>query len=223
MRDKPGEFVFSEQYERTHVARDVSAQPGGLARKVLDWRFIQVARNALKLADQPCLVLDLPCGVGGAWSLLAEKDNRVIIGADHSAELIAQVCAGQPAEVAKRVQPLQTSAFSIELSENSVDCIFSMDLVHRLGEADERLTMLREFHRVTRDSVILSTWVDGNLKAWRQRRGESARQPGASQPPRVIPARCLEEEFRQAGFIVQKHIDLIPLLHMWRIYILRKE
>jgi cyclopropane fatty-acyl-phospholipid synthase-like methyltransferase len=29
-------------------------------------------------------VLDLPCGAGRFWPLLAEKPNRVIIGADNS-------------------------------------------------------------------------------------------------------------------------------------------
>ncbi|KAB0784665.1 SAM-dependent methyltransferase, partial [Pseudomonas aeruginosa] len=39
----------------------------------------------------------------------------------------------------------------------------------------------------------------------------------------VLPAETVEREFRDAGFVVQKHLDFIPLYHMWRVYILRKE
>ncbi|MGP8721689.1 hypothetical protein ACT028_24700, partial [Pseudomonas aeruginosa] len=39
----------------------------------------------------------------------------------------------------------------------------------------------------------------------------------------ALPAETVEREFRDAGFVVQKHLDFIPLYHMWRVYILRKE
>jgi hypothetical protein len=49
---------------------------------------------------------------------LAEKPNRVIIGADNSAAMIETACAAQPPEVVARVRPLQTSAFAIDLPDN---------------------------------------------------------------------------------------------------------
>ncbi|EMP7455272.1 class I SAM-dependent methyltransferase, partial [Pseudomonas aeruginosa] len=159
--------------------------------------------------------------------LLAEKDNRVIIGADNSADMLAVACAGQPDGVVKRVRPLQTSAFAIDLPDSSVDNIFCMRLLHHIGEADDRRVLLREFHRVTRDSVILSLWVDGNFKAWKRRRMEARRVANGEQTGYqnrfVLPAETVEREFRDAGFVVQKHLDFIPLYHMWRVYILRKE
>lgn len=51
---------------------------------------------------------------------------------------------------------LAPSAFEIALPDNAVDGIFCMRLLHRIGEAEHRLAILREFERVTRDSVILS-------------------------------------------------------------------
>lgn len=171
-------------------------------------------------------MLDLPCGAGRFWPLLAEKDNRVIIGADNSADMLAVACAGQPDGVVKRVRPLQTSAFAIDLPDSSVDNIFCMRLLHHIGEADDRRVLLREFHRVTRDSVILSLWVDGNFKAWKRRRMEARRVANGEQTGYqnrfVLPAETVEREFRDAGFVVQKHLDFIPLYHMWRVYILRK-
>ncbi|RML42401.1 hypothetical protein APX70_03177, partial [Pseudomonas syringae pv. maculicola] len=113
-------------------------------------------------------MLDLPCGAGRFWPLLAEKPNRSIIGADNSADMLSTACASQPAEVVKRVQPLQTSAFDIDLPDNAVDSIFCMRLLHHVGQSSDRMALLREFQRVTRDSVIVSLWVDGNFKAWRR-------------------------------------------------------
>lgn len=97
----------------------------GLARRLSHKRDEQLARRALALAGEPGLVLDLPCGAGRFWPLLAEKNNRVIIGADNSQAMIDTACAAQPPEVVARVRPLQTSAFDIDLPDNSVDSIFA--------------------------------------------------------------------------------------------------
>ena len=132
----------------------------------------------------------------------------------------------QPDEVVKRVRRLQTSAFDIDLPDNAVDSIFCMRLLHHIGDARHRMALLREFHRVSRDSVIISLWVDGNFKAWKRkrlerRRGASAVQEGY-QNRFVLPVVTVEDEFRKAGFTIQKHLDFIPLYAMWRVYVLRK-
>ncbi len=43
---------------------------------------------------EPGLVLNLPCGAGRFWPMLAEKSNRVIIGADGSESMIQDRDAG---------------------------------------------------------------------------------------------------------------------------------
>jgi len=168
----------------------------------------------------------LPCGAGRFWPLLAEKNNRVIIGADNSQAMIDTACAAQPPEVVARVRPLQTSAFDIDLPDNSVDSIFCMRLFHHIGEAAHRKKILSEFQRVSRDSVILSLWVDGNFKAWRRRKLEQRRSTKAEQNHYqnrfVLPADTVEEEFRAAGFRIQERLDFLPFYAMWRVYVLRK-
>ncbi|MGS1398756.1 class I SAM-dependent methyltransferase [Pseudomonas aeruginosa] len=209
MNNPPVDLDFSHKYDREHAEAYLKKHQDGLARKLSHRRDVQLARHALKLAGQPNLVLDLPCG------------------ADNSADMLAVACVGQPDGVVKRVRPLQTSAFAIDLPDSSVDNIFCMRLLHHIGEADDRRVLLREFHRVTRDSVILSLWVDGNFKAWKRRRMEARRVANGEQTGYqnrfVLPAETVEREFRDAGFVVQKHLDFIPLYHMWRVYILRKE
>ena len=217
---------FSEKYDQQHAADYRLKHQNGWARRLSHTRDEQLARRALAIAGEPGVVLDLPCGAGRFWPLLAAKHNREIIGADNSASMLEVACVAQPAEVVKRVRRLQTSAFDIDLPDNAVDSIFCMRLLHHIGDASHRMALLREFHRVSRDSVIISLWVDGNFKAWKRKRLE--RQRGTSpvqegyQNRFVLPAVTVEAEFRKAGFTVQEHLDFIPLYAMWRVYVLRK-
>ena len=220
------ELEFSNKYDRQHAAQYLEKHQNGLWRKLSHQRDEQLARKALRLAGDPGLVLDLPCGAGRFWPLLAEKPNRHIIGADYSAGMLDIACRSQPAQVVKRVQPLQTSAFAIDLPDNAVDSIFCMRLLHHVGKSADRMALLREFHRVTRDSVIVSLWVDGNFKAWKRKRLEQRRMLRNGQESYqnrfVLPAAEVEAEFERAGFSVQKQMDFLPLYALWRVYVLRK-
>lgn len=219
---EPIKLEFSDKYDREHARNYYLKHQDGLSRRMSHLRDEQMARKALALAGDPGLVLDLPCGAGRFWPLLTEKAGRVIIGADNSEAMLHTACTMQPEEVVKRVRPLQTSAFAIDLPDNSVDSIFSMRLLHHIGEARDRAVLLKEFHRVTRDSVIVSLWVDGNFKAWKRRRTEQSRGQQGYQNRFVLPAATVEAEFKQAGFQIQQRLDFLPLYAMWRVYLLRK-
>ncbi|MGE6387272.1 class I SAM-dependent methyltransferase [Pseudomonas sp. NPDC078416] len=216
------ELDFSRKYDDEHAKKYLRKHNDGLARRLSDRRDKQLARRALALAGEPGLVLDLPCGAGRFWPVLAEKANRVIIGADNSASMVKIACESQPAEVVKRVQPLQTSAFAIEMPDNAVDSIFCMRLMHHIGKPEDRAVLLKEFHRVSRDSVIVSLWVDGNFKAWKRRRAEGSRPKHDYQNRFVLPVANVEAEFEQAGFRIQERLDFLPMYAMWRVYLLRK-
>jgi SAM-dependent methyltransferase len=112
---------------------------------------------------------------GPFLAVAGAKPSREIIGADNSASMLEVASKAQPADVVKRVRRLQTSAFEIDLPDNAVDSIFCMRLLHHIGDASHRMALLREFHRVSRDSVIISLWVDGNFKAWKRKRLEHRR------------------------------------------------
>ncbi|HKS12876.1 MAG TPA: class I SAM-dependent methyltransferase [Pseudomonas sp.] len=222
----PIKLAFSDKYDKQHAKEYLLKHQDGLARRLSHQRDEQMARRALALAGEPGLVLDLPCGAGRFWPLLAEKQNRVIIGADNSAAMLETACASQPPHVVERVKPLQTSAFAIDLPDNAVDSIFCMRLFHHIGDAAHRKTILSEFHRVSRDSVIVSLWVDGNFKAWRRKKLEQRRSARTEQPHFqnrfVLPGDTVEKEFVDAGFRIQEHLDFLPFYAMWRVYVLRK-
>lgn len=226
MANKPIELDFSRKYDREHSARYYEKHQDGFARRISNWRDQQLARRALRVAGEPREVLDLPCGAGRFWQLLAEKPDRVILAADNSADMVEVATRSQPPEVVARVRAFQTSAFAIDLGEGSVDCVFCMRLMHHISDSGHRKVMLREFHRVTRDTVILSLWVDGNYKAWKRRRLEERRaiRKGTSANANrfIVPRRVIESEFHDAGFDILDRADFLPGYAMWRVYTLRK-
>ena len=221
----PIELEFSKKYDDEHSLQYFRKHKDGLARRLSDWRDQQLARQALQIAGNPGVVLDLPCGAGRFWSLLAEQPERVILAADNSPHMLEVARRCQPEELVSRVKMFQTSAFAIDLDDGAVDCVFSMRLLHHIAEPEHRLAMLREFHRVTRDTLIVSLWVDGNYKAWKRRRLEARRAlrgPGENQNRFIVSADVVEAEFAAAGFKVLASQDFLPRYAMWRVYTLRK-
>ncbi len=225
-KPSPIELDFSRKYDFEHAQQYLHKHQDGLSRRLSHWRDVQVARRALQMADEPNLVLDLPCGAGRFWPMLCEQPNRVIFAADNSADMLTTARAAQAPEVVARVTSFRTSAFAIDLGANAVDCIFCIRLLHHIESSEHRLAILREFHRVSRDTVIVSLWVDGNYKAWKRQRLEACRAAqgrAAENQNRFVVARStLEDEFRQAGFNMLGHLDFLPGYAMWRTYVLRK-
>ncbi len=220
------ELEFSEKYDQPKSQRYLNKHRSGLSRRLSHWREEQVNRRALAMADEPNLVLDLPCGAGRFWRMLCERPNRVIMAADNSKDMLDTALAEQPPEIVARVHGFQTSAFAIDLGDNAVDCIFCIRLMHHIELSEHRVAILREFHRVSRDTLIVSLWVDGNYKAWRRRRDDARRIAlGREFKPRdrvLVSREVAESEFSQAGWRAIGHIDFVPAYAMWRTYVLRK-
>jgi ubiquinone/menaquinone biosynthesis C-methylase UbiE len=181
-----------------------------------------MARKALRIAGDPSSVLDLPCGAGRFWPLLAEKEGRAILAADYSPDMLDVARASHPESLVSRIKIFQCSAFDIKLDDESVENIFSMRLLHHIGKSSERLAMLKEYFRVARDSVCISLWVDGNYKARKRRKLEIRRGKKPSHSRVMIPRSTIEEEFEEAGFKITAHLDLLKYYSMWRLYILSK-
>lgn len=223
--DEKVHLAFSDKYDHEHASAYRQKHRQGLGRRLSSWREVQLARRALRLAGTPDHVLDLPCGAGRFWPMLMEHPSREVIGADYSAGMLDVARAAYPDYCSGRIRCLQTSAFDIDLPDNAVDCIFSMRLLHHIGEQSHRRRLLSEFHRVTRSTAVLSLWVDGNYKAWRRRRLEARRRASGEADPQnrfIIGRKQIESEFSEAGFVVLGHFDFLPGYQMWRTYVLRK-
>ncbi|AZF04314.1 class I SAM-dependent methyltransferase [Pseudomonas sp. R5-89-07] len=188
------ETEFTERYDREHARVCGATRPLGLLQRLAAWRDARLVRHALKVAGEPGLILDLACGSGRFWPVLGEHVNRVILASDSSQDMLDHARTHHPAALLKRVKTFPGSAFSIGLSANAVDCIFCLELFRHVPNTEVRLALLREFHRVSRDTVIVSV---------------NARTP-------------VEDEFRQAGFKVLNRREFLPGSTLWSVYVLGK-
>jgi SAM-dependent methyltransferase len=220
------ELEFSRKYNQQHAENYFRKHRQGIARRLSHWRETQIARQAMRLAGDPATVLDLPCGAGRFWSMLLEQPERALLAADNSKDMLEVALVRQLPAITSHVTTFQTSAFDIELPDATVDCVFCMRLLHHIGDAQHRLAMLREFHRVTRDTLVVSLWVDGNYKAWKRKKLEATRPEPERDPTRqnrfVVAKATIESEFQQAGFHIVGSFDFLPGYAMWRVYTLRK-
>ena len=205
------EHEFAERYDREHAKVCLQAQPQGFVRRLALWREKRLVRRALKVAGEPGLVLDLACGAGRFWPVLAEHGNRVILASDSSQDMLNHAQTHHPASLLARIKLFQSSVFSIDISENAVDCIFCMQLFHHVRDSDHRLAILRELHRVSRDGLILSVTL-----------GRTAEQ--GCDPLRIVVDKGeIEDQFERAGFSILKQYEVLPGCGMGSIYILRKD
>ncbi|WP_456373544.1 class I SAM-dependent methyltransferase [Thiolapillus sp.] len=229
VEEKPGELMFSSVYTQQRAERYFNKHQENLSRRLSDWREKQIARKVLEMAGNPRSVLDLPCGAGRFWPILAEAPERKLLAADYSENMLHTARKFQPAELVERFHIFQTSAFDIQLEDQAVEHIFCMRLMHHIGKAADRMRILQEFHRVSSDSVSLSLWVDGNYKGWRRRRLEAQRASGKKEFKRRFQDRfvqspaVLEKEFDEAGFHILGKVDFLPAYSHWRTYVLRRK
>ncbi|MGC5700122.1 class I SAM-dependent methyltransferase [Pseudomonas sp. NFXW11] len=208
------ELEFARRYDQEHARVCHEPRPAGLAARLALWRTVRLVRHALKVAGEPGLILDVACGAGRYWPVLAEHGNRVILAADPSQDMLNHAQTHHPASLMKRVKTFHSSAFDIGLSANAVDSIICMQLFAHLSSSEDRLALLQEFYRVSRDSVILATRVQALFK------GAAPADPAA--PPRASKLQ-LETEFRDSGFEVLSHQDFMPGFASSRVYVLRKQ
>jgi ubiquinone/menaquinone biosynthesis C-methylase UbiE len=209
------EQEFARRYDQEHARVCLQPRAQGLVRRLGFWRDEQLVRNALNAAGEPGLILDVACGVGRFWPVLAEHANRVILATDPSQEILDHARTHHSQDLLNRIRTFQSSAFTIGLPENAVDCIFCMQLFQHMASPDLRLAMLEEFYRVSRDTVIVAVRLDGRFK------GRRADAQGVASRPLASKAE-IEGEFKQAGFRVLSHQDFLPGCAPRRVYVLRK-
>lgn len=217
------DLKFSEKYDADHAEKYFNKHDSGFWRTLSTWRDRQIVRKALKLADDPKTVLDIPCGTGRFWGVLAENQNRIIYAADNSLDMINTGLKLREPEIVCRInKSFQASAFDIPLEENTVDCILCIRLIHHMGDTDTRLKLLKELNRVTSSSVIISLWVDGNFQAWKRKKREQKYVDKKFQNRFLIPVKTIENEFLQCGLEVKNRLDFTKYHSMWRTYVLQK-
>ncbi len=212
--DSKYDLPLARDYQRKHRT--------GLRRRLTHWRENQLARGALRLAGDPRSVLDMPCGAGRFWPMLAEQAKRRLLAGDNSPAMLEIARAGADPVVLARFEAVRMlDAFALDLPDNAVEHVLCMRLLHHFARPEDRLRILGELHRVASRSITVSLWVDGNRQARRRTRADARRgRPEWSR--RVVARATVEAEFAAAGFRVRRHFDVLPGWSMWRLYLLDK-
>ncbi|NOX52212.1 MAG: class I SAM-dependent methyltransferase [Gammaproteobacteria bacterium] len=184
------------------------------------YRERKVLQAALRAAGDNLTTLDLPCGAGRFWPVFKKGNASNLIAADAS-EGMLQVADQHRLTDAFPSRLFATSAFAIDLPENVVQFTACMRFYHHLSLPTDRLQVLSELRRVSRDYVAISLWVDGNLSA-RRRAKKTPTTPAPGFGRRVCrDRREVEAEFRTAGLEPVKYYDVWPKISMWRLYLLK--
>jgi SAM-dependent methyltransferase len=212
-------LAFASKYTETHALNYFRKHETGLGRRLSNSREIAMARQALKIAGNPKSVLDIPCGAGRFWPLLAEQPERVIHAADLNQPMIDTALRMRSPELVSGVTTFRASAFDIPRPDGFVESVFCMRLLHHIADPAHRLDLLKELARVASSTLIISLWVDGNYKAWRWHVRER-RRPHHNRF--LIPRRVVEEEFKRSSLRINGHVDFLRYYSMWTTYVLQK-
>lgn len=193
---------------------------GSWLRRVSSWREIRLARRALALAGDPDSILDMPCGTGRFWPMLAATTARSLLAGDNSPAMLAAAVANAAPATRVRFEARRMDAFALPLADGAVDHVLCMRLLHHFAVPADRLCILGEIHRVARAGATVSVWVDGNLQAWRRRVQERRRAPDFPPNRIVVPRAVIEAELAAAGFRIRARLDMLRGIGKRRLYVL---
>jgi len=219
MNDPQRLFASAAHHDRAaHPGRSLGA---GLCQRLRQWRQKRLLRLALRMAEEPILMLEVSQSPGDAWPVLLEHSNRIIVATCPSADSLAEAHRKLPEAMQRRIRDLPAPQEHAELRKGAVDCLLLPE-IPRTACNRKNINLLNQWIPVTRDSVILFTRVDHSSSAPEA----PVPCPCGSDPhpsgPGFGSTQALEREFRRLGFSQIRHYNVIPGVDGVRVYILRK-
>ncbi|MCP1647899.1 MULTISPECIES: hypothetical protein [Pseudomonas aeruginosa group] len=212
-------FAPSPAHERDALAG--RSLGGGLCQRIRQWRQKRLLRLALRMAEEPILMLEVSRSPGAAWPVLLEHSNRIIVATCPSVDSLEQAHNKLPEAMKRRIRDLPAPQEQAELRKGSVDCLLLPEIPQTACNR-QNIRLLNQWIPVTRDSVILFARVGQGSPA----APASGPCPCGSEPhsdgPDFPSAHTLEREFQRLGFAQIRHYNVIPGADGVRVYILRK-
>lgn len=219
MNDPQRLFAPTSTHERDALAGNSFG--GALCQRIRLWRQKRLLRLALRMAEEPILVLEVSQSPGAAWPVLLEHGNRIIVATCPSLDLLAQAHQQLPEAMKRRIRDLPAPQEGAELRKGSVDCLLLPEIPQTACNR-QNIRLLNQWIPVTRDSVILFARVGHSGPAIPDPPPcpcDPEPHPGG---PDFANARALEREFQRLGFSQIRHYNVIPGGDGVRVYILRK-
>jgi ubiquinone/menaquinone biosynthesis C-methylase UbiE len=209
---------YSRRLQDKGKARQYARRFERGSRKRIDRREQNAVEKILAGLPDCRSVLDVPSGAGRFVRTLG-RNGRKVLEMDVAFEILEYArekaaAAGIPGLV------LQGDASQLPLADGAVDCVFSNRLLHHILVPEERLAILREFHRVCRQWTVVSFFnykgmarIRGFLKRLKGRRPPYENQPTLDQ---------FSQETARSGFRVEA---IVPTGLPWvsqKYFVLRK-
>lgn len=213
--------VYGEKYDVEHAKHYYNKHRYNLWRRVGNWCENRMLRKSLRQAGNPLVILDIPCGTGRFWSTMQHRHEVRLIAADYNPAMIHMAYETKQNLDKPHLTPVIASAFKIPFPDNSVENICCQRLIHHMGKIKERQELLAELHRVTSNTVCLSLQVEGNWYAM-SRLPKQKRTPHIEHRKYIFYQTQIEQELRDAGFIILGYADKFKGISAWRSYTLKK-
>lgn len=218
MNDPQRLFTPASRHQADAPARGSSG--GGLCQRIRQWREKRLLRLALRMAEEPILMLEVSQSPGASWPVLLEHSNRIIVATCPSGDSLADAHRKLPEAMKRRIRDLPAPLEGAELRKGSVDCLLLPE-IPRTACNSRNVRLLNQWIPVTRDSVILFARIGHSNSL-----DDTQPCPCGSDPHPIGPdfanARALEREFQRLGFSQIHHCNVIPGVDGVRIYVLRK-
>ncbi len=150
-------------------------------------------------------ILDVPCGYGRFHQLLSGFGSVSAADLNHYAVVYynKNICSDPKA--------IEASADDLPYADASFDGIFCFRLLQHMHEKHERVAILREFNRISRQWIIASFYLSSWLHI--------AHRKIIKMPSRItmISKNDLVEEAQDAGLQLKVLRSVLPGLHAHRI------
>lgn len=213
----PFENKYSYKHSKNYYIKHQSAR-----RHLTTWFEGLMIKRAARIAGNPKVILDLPCGFGRLWPAMIATGATKIIAADKSTGMLQVAKEMAPANILSHVTCIPSTATEIELADKSVDSVFCMRLLHHINDKNYRLAIYHSFQRVARDTVVISLWNQNSARYQRNKRKGKIANSGVHKGDRYFfNVQEMEAEFIEGGFEIIGHTDMLPYVSPWRTYVLR--
>ncbi len=213
--------TYAHKYDMDHARRYFNKHTKDIWRRLGTWCEQQMLKRSLKQAGQPLNILDIPCGNGRFWPTMQLHPEVRVIGADYNPAMIAMAYEAKQDKGIAHLTSVVASAYRIPLADNAIENICCLRLIHHMATLKERAELLAELHRVTSNTVCISLQVNGNWYA-RKRLPKQKKNPNKVFRKYIFYKKLIEQEFRDAGFIVLGSADKFKGFSAWRSYTLKK-
>ena len=189
-----------------------------ISGKLFQWAERRDLQRIVRKIPAGSLLMDAPCGTGRLLPLYLSEGHK-ILGVDISGEMI-QVARRRTARWNGKTNFSRMDFVQIPLVDRSVDTVFSIRFLPHFPP-HERVQMLREFSRVSRQRVVISVSISN---AWMRFRRKIKDWLGHDKPVRnPVTLQAMREELKQAGLREVERFWTVPVLSEQIIVVCQKD